>query len=55
MRKILRCYAKDKNGTPVLVGEMPIPFSKKKYPPATHREKRHLVQGATVFKKETIR
>jgi len=56
MRKILRGYAKDKNGNLILVGAMPIPFSEDKCPPATRREKRHLVrQGATVFKKETIR
>jgi len=56
MRKILRGDAKDKNGELILVGEMPIPFSKDKCPPATCREKRHLVrQGATIFEKETIR
>ena len=55
MRKVLRGYAKDKNGNLILIGTMPVPFSKDKCSPATRREKRHLVkQGATIFKKETI-
>jgi hypothetical protein len=55
MRKVLRGYAKDKNGNLNLIGTMPVPFSKDKCPPATRRAKRHLVrQGATVFKKEKI-
>jgi hypothetical protein len=55
MRKVLRGYAKDKNGNLILIGTMPVPFSKDKSSPATRREKRHLVkQGATIFKKETI-
>ena len=55
MRKVLRGYAKDKNGNPILVGAIPVPFSKDKCPPAVRQEKRHLVrQGATIFKKETI-
>jgi hypothetical protein len=55
MRKVLRGYAKDKNGNLILIGTMPVPFSKDKCPPATRRAKRHLVrQGATVFKKEKI-
>jgi hypothetical protein len=54
MSKVLRGFGKDKNGNPILIGAMPIPFSKDKCPPATRREKRHLVrQGATIFKKET--
>ena len=56
MRKVLRGYAKDKNGNLILIGAMPLPFSKDKCPPATRREKRHLVrQRATIFKKEPIR
>jgi hypothetical protein len=55
MRKVLRGYAKDKDGNLILIGTMPVPFSKDKCSPATRREKRYLVkQGATIFKKETI-
>jgi hypothetical protein len=55
MRKVLRGYAKDKNGNLILVGAIPAPFSKDKCPPVARYEKRHLVrQGATIFKKETI-
>ena len=55
MGKVLRGYAKDKNGNLILIGAMPLPFSKDKCPPASRREKRYLVrQGATIFKKETI-
>jgi hypothetical protein len=56
MRKVLRGYAKDKNGNLILIGTMPVPFSKDKCSTAARQEKRHLVrQGATIFKKETIR
>ena len=56
MRKALRGYAKDKNGNLILIGTMPVPFSKDKCSPAMRQEKRHLIrQGATIFKKETIR
>jgi hypothetical protein len=56
MRKVLRGYAKDKNGNLILIGTMPVPFSKDKCAPAVHQEKIHLVrQGATTFRKETIR
>jgi hypothetical protein len=56
MRKVLRGYAKDKNGNLILIGTMPVPFSKDKCSTAARQEKRHLVkQGATTFKKETIR
>jgi hypothetical protein len=56
MRKVLRGYAKDKNGNLILIGAMSLPFCKDKCPPDTRREKRHLVrQGATIFKKETVR
>ena len=55
MRKVLRGYVKDKNSNLILIGAVPVPFSKDKCPPAARREKRHLVrQGATIFKKETI-
>jgi hypothetical protein len=56
MRKVLRGYAKDKNSNLILIGTMPVPFSKDKCAPAERQEKKHLVrQGATIFKKETIR
>ena len=56
MRKVLRGYAKDKNGNLILIGTMPVPFSKDKCSTAARQEKRHLArQGATIFKKETIR
>jgi hypothetical protein len=55
MRKILRGYAKDRNGNLILIGAIPVPISKDKCPPAARQEKRHLVrQGATIFKKEAI-
>ena len=56
MTKVLRGYTKDKNGNLILIGAMPVLFSKDKCSPAARREKRHLVrQGATIFKKEKIR
>jgi hypothetical protein len=56
MRKVLRGYAKGKDGNPILIGTISIPHSKDKTPPGERREKRHLVtQGATIFKKEIIR
>ena len=54
--KCLRGYAKDKNLNLVLIGTIPVPHSKDKRSPAARQDKRHLVrQGATIFKKETIR
>ena len=56
MRKVLRGYAKGKDGNLVLIGTMPVPHSKDKRSPAARQEKKYLVrQGATIFKKETIR
>jgi len=56
MRKVLRGYARDKNGNLVLIGTIPAPISKDKCPPIARREKRHLIrQGATIFKKELVR
>ena len=53
MRKVLHGYAKDKSGNLILIGTMPVPFSKDKCSPAARQEKRHLVrQGATIFKNE---
>jgi len=56
MRKVLRGYAGDKNGTLILIGTIPVPMSKDKCPPVARREKRRLIrQGATIFKKEAVR
>jgi hypothetical protein len=56
MGKVLRGYAKGKDGSPILIGTIPIPHSKDKTSPRERREKRHLTrQGATIFKKEIIR
>ena len=53
MRKVLHGYAKDKSGNLILIGTMPVLFSKDKSSPAARQGKRHLVrQGATIFKKE---
>jgi hypothetical protein len=56
MRRVIRGYARDKNGNLALIGTIPVPVSKDKRPPVARREKRRLVrQGATIFKKEVIR
>ena len=56
MRKVLRGYAKDKNGNLALIGTIPVPINKDKCPPIARQEKRRLVrQGATIFKKELVR
>jgi len=55
MRKVLRGYAKDRNGNLVLIGTIPVPHSKDKSRPREREAKRYLVrQGATIFKKEVI-
>jgi hypothetical protein len=55
MRKVLRGYAKGKDGNFILIGTMPVPHSKDKSSPRERKDKRHLVrQGATIFKKETV-
>jgi hypothetical protein len=55
MRKVLRGYAKDKDGNLILIGMMPVPHSKDKTSPREREDKRHLVRrGATIFKKETV-
>jgi hypothetical protein len=54
MRKVIRGYATDKNLNHILIGT--IPHSKAKRSPVARQDKRYLVrQGATIFKKETIR
>jgi hypothetical protein len=56
MRKVIRGYARGKDSNLVLTGTIPVPNSKDKRSPAARHEKRVLVrQGATIFKKETIR
>ena len=54
MRKVLRGYAKVKDGNLILIGTIPVPHSKDKPSPRERETKRHLVrQGPTIFKKET--
>ena len=54
MRKVLRGYAKDKDGNLIVIGTISVPHSKDKPSPRERENKRHLVrQGATIFKKET--
>jgi hypothetical protein len=56
MRKVLRGYAKHKDGSLVLIGTIPVPHSKDKPSPRERENKGHLVrQGATIFKKELAR
>jgi hypothetical protein len=56
MRRVLRGYAKDKDANLILIGTIPIPHSRDKRSPREREDKRHLVrQGATIFKKETVR
>ena len=56
MRKVIRGYAKDKDGKLILIGTICVPHSKDKRSPGERQDKRHLVsQGATIFKKEIIR
>ncbi len=56
MRKVLRGYAKGKDGDLILIGTTPVPFANDKASPRERRDKRHLIrQGATIFKKEIIR
>jgi hypothetical protein len=56
MRKVIRGYAKNKDGSLILIGTVPVPHSKDKRSPRERQDKRHLVnQGATIFKKEIIR
>ena len=56
MRKVIQGYAKDKSLNLILLGTIPVPYSKDKRSPVARQDKRYLVrQGATIFKKETIR
>jgi hypothetical protein len=55
MRKVLRGYAKGKDGNLIVIGTIPVPHSKDKRSPREREDERHLVrQGATIFKKETV-
>jgi len=56
MPKVLRGYAKAKDGNLVFIGTMPTPHSKDKPNPRERRNKRGLVRrGATIFKQELAR
>jgi hypothetical protein len=56
MRKVLRGYAKAKNGDLIQIGTITVPPSKDKRSPSEREDKRHLIrQGATIFKKEIVR
>ena len=56
MRKVLRGYAKGKDGDLILIGTIPVAHSKEKPSPRERQNKRHLIrQGATIFKKEIVR
>jgi hypothetical protein len=55
VRKVLRGYAKVKDGNLILIGTIPVPHSKYKPSPRERENRRHLVrQGATIFKKELV-
>ena len=49
MRKVLRGYAKDKDGNLILIGTMPVPHSKDKASPRERKDKRHLVRQGHPF------
>ena len=56
MRKVLRGYAKSKDGDLIQIGTIPVPHSKDKRSPREREDKSHLIrQGATIFKKEIVR
>src|ERR1700733_14375995 len=53
MRKVLRGYAKAKNGDLIQIGTIPVPHSKDKRSPSEREDKRHLIrQGATILKRK---
>jgi hypothetical protein len=53
MSKVLRGYAKGKDGNLILIGTIPVPHSKDKSSPRERRDKRHLVrQGAQSLRKK---
>ncbi len=56
MRKVLRGYAKGKDGDLIQIGTIPVPYAKDKTSPRERQDKRHLIrQGSTIFKKEIVR
>ena len=56
MRKVLRGFAKDRDGNLFLRGTISAPHNKGKASPRERQDKRHLIrQGATIFKKEIVR
>ena len=56
MPKVLRGYAKAKDGKLVFIGTISIPHSKDKPNPRERRNKRDLVRrGATIFTQELAR
>jgi len=56
MRKVIRGYTRDKDSNLILIGTIPVPHSEDKRSSVARQDKRYLVrQGATIFKKETIR
>ncbi len=56
VRKVLRGYAKGKDGALIHIGTILVPFAKDKSSPRERQDKRHLIrQGATIFKKEIVR
>ena len=56
MRKVLRGYAKGKDGDLIQVGTINVPYTKDKTSPRERQQKRHLIrQGATIFKREIVR
>ena len=55
VRKVLRGYAKDRDGNLILMGTIPAFHSNDKASPRERRDKRYLIRrGATIFQKETV-
>ena len=56
MRKVLRGYAKRRDGNLNLIGTIPVPHSKDKTSPRERQDKSRLIRrGATIFKREILR
>jgi hypothetical protein len=54
MRKVLRGYAKDRNGNLILIGTIAVPHSKDKPSPRERHEKAHLVSRAQRSSKKIV-
>jgi hypothetical protein len=55
MRKVVRGFAKDRDGNLILMGTIPAFHSNDKASPRERRDKRYLIRrGATIFQKETV-